>query len=32
MVAMEVYERVEDFQDVVEVISKPYDAPLLGPA
>jgi hypothetical protein len=30
MVAMEVYKRVEDDQYVVEVISKPYDAPLLG--
>jgi hypothetical protein len=27
---MEVYERVEDDQDVVEVVPKPYDAPLLG--
>jgi hypothetical protein len=28
---MKVYERVEDDQDVVEVVPKPSDAPLLGP-
>jgi hypothetical protein len=28
--AMEVYKRVEDDEDMVEVIPKPYDAPLLG--
>jgi hypothetical protein len=28
---MEVYERIEDDQDVVGVIPKPYDMALLGP-